>query len=287
MLAIYKKELKTYFTSVTGYIFIAFIIFFVGIYFTAYNLSYGYPQISYALSTSSFVFLIVVPVLTMRLIAEERHQKTDQMLLTAPVKVKDIVLGKYLSILTIFAIPVLLFCTYPLLLSRFGTVPFGMSYTSLLGYLLLGSSYLAIGLFVSSITESQVIAAVLGFGVLLVSYLMQGLTGFLSSTAFASWMGFVLIIIVACLILYNQIKNITIVAIIGAVAEIAITILYFVKKTLFEGLLADTLNVLSISTKFDNFVNGIFDITGVVYYLTTVVIFVFLTVQSIQKRRWS
>lgn len=287
MLAIYKKELKTYFTSMTGYIFVAFIIFLVSVYFTAYNLTYGNPQISQALSSSSFVFLIVVPLLTMRIIAEERHQKTDQLLLTSPVKVTSIVMGKYLAIETIFLIPTLLFCFYPLILSNYGKVSFPMSYTGILGYFLLGSAFLAIGLFLSSVTESQVIAAVLCFGALLITYLMKGLTSFISSTAFASYLGFTIVLIIGCLLFYNQMKNAIVALGFGCIAEIALTIVYIVKKTVFEGLIANVLNVLSINDKYNNFVDGIFDITGVVYYITAVVIFIFLTVQSIQKRRWS
>ena len=202
MSAVYKRELRAYLTSMTGYIFIAFIMFLVGIYFTAYNLTYGYSHFGYALSSSIFAFLIVVPILTMRLLAEEKRQKTDQILLTAPVKVMDIILGKYFAILTIFSIPVILFCFYPLLLSMFGTVSFSMTYTTILGYFLLGAAYLAVGMFISSLTESQVIAAVLSFGALLVSYMITGLSQFISGTAFTSFICFTILIIILA-VLYS------------------------------------------------------------------------------------
>jgi ABC-2 type transport system permease protein len=287
MTAVYKRELRAYLTSMTGYIFMAFIMFLVGIYFTAYNLTYGYSHFGYVLSSSIFAFLIVVPILTMRLLAEEKRQKTDQILLTAPVKVMDIILGKYFAILTIFTIPVILFCFYPLLLSTFGTVAFPMAYTTIFGYYLLGAAYLAIGMFISSLTESQVIAAVLAFGTLLVSYMITGLTQFISATAFASFLGFTAAIIIIAIISYNMTNNYMLAGGMAVVLEGIITAAYLYQSTLFEGAIAKILNVIDLASRFENFVNGIFDVTGIVYYLSVIVIFIFLTVQSVQKRRWS
>ncbi|WP_099470050.1 ABC-2 transporter permease [Konateibacter massiliensis] len=287
MTAIYKRELKAYLTSMTGYIFMAFIMFLVGIYFTAYNLTYGYAHFGYVLSSSVFAFLIVVPILTMRLLAEEKKQKTDQILLTAPVKVLDIILGKYFAILTIFTIPVVLFCFYPLLLSQFGTVAFPMAYTSIIGYYLLGAAYLAVGMFVSSLTESQVIAAVIGFGTLLVSYMITGLTQFVSSSAIASFIGFTIIVLIIALVAYNMTRNLVFSAAVGVAFEAIMLILYLYKSTLFASSIGKILNVIDLASRYENFVNGIFDVTGVVYYCSVIVLFIFLTVQSLQKRRWS
>jgi len=287
MIAVYKRELRAYLTSMTGYIFMAFIMFLVGLYFTAYNLTYGYSHFGYVLSSSGFAFLIVVPILTMRLLAEEKKQKTDQILLTAPVKVIDIILGKYFAILTIFTLPVLLFCLFPILLSTFGTVSFPMAFTSIIGYYLLGAAYLAVGMFISSLTESQVIAAVLGFGALLTSYMIKGITQFISSTAFASFMAFTLIIIVVAIIAYSMTKNYALAGGIAVITEAIITGLYMYKSTLFAGVIGKVLGTLDLASRYENFVNGIFDITGIVYYLSVIAIFIFLTAQSLQKRRWS
>ncbi|MBA4688407.1 MAG: ABC transporter [Candidatus Galacturonibacter soehngenii] len=287
MIAIYKRELKSYLTSMTGYIFMAFIMFLVGIYFTAYNLTYGYSHFGYVLSSSVFAFLIVVPILTMRLLAEEKRQKTDQILLTAPVRVMDIILGKYFAILTIFTIPIVLFCFYPLLLSRFGTVSYLMAYTSIIGYYFLGAAYLAVGMFISSLTESQVIAAVLSFGALLVSYMITGLSQFISSTAFASFMGFSILIIIIAVIAYSMTKNMAFSAGLALVLECITTILYLYKATLFASSISKLLNVIDLASRYENFVKGIFDVTGIVYYVSVILIFIFLTVQSVQKRRWS
>ena len=136
MTAVYKRELRSYLTSMVGYLFIFFILLLTGIYFSAYQLAAAYPKFEYTLSALTFVFLISVPILTMRVLAEERKQKTDQLLLTAPVSVGQIVLGKYLALVTIFAIPMVIMCFYPLLMSKFGTVSFAGAYTGILGFFL-------------------------------------------------------------------------------------------------------------------------------------------------------
>lgn len=182
MSAIYKRELKSYFHTFIGLLFIGVSLFFVGLYFTVYNVTYGSPYFSYAISSVIFVFLISVPVLTMRILAEERHNKTDQLILTAPVSVGKIVFGKYLALLTIFAIPTIIICLYPMILSQFGSVPLTEGYLAILGYFLYGAACLAIGVLVSAMTESQVIAAVLTFGVLFLGYMMSSICGIISST---------------------------------------------------------------------------------------------------------
>lgn len=166
MLAIYKRELKSYFRSFIGLLFIAVTLFFVSLYFTVNNLLYGYPYFSYAIGGVIFVFLITVPILSMRIMAEERRSKTDQLILTAPVSVGGIIFGKFLALMTIFAIPTAITCVYPLIMRCFGNVPMGEAYLSILGFFLYGMTAIAIGVLISSLTESQVIAAVISFIVL-------------------------------------------------------------------------------------------------------------------------
>ena len=235
MRAIYKRELRSYLTSMTGYIFMAVLLAVAGLYYTANCLVGGYPVFGVILSSIYFVLLIVVPVLTMRSMAEEKKQKTDQLLLTAPVSIWQIVAGKYLAMLTVFLIPMLVLCLYPLILLQFGSVSLPMAYASIFGYTLFGAACLAIGLFLSALTESQVIAAVLTFGVLFFLNMSSGIAN-----------------------------------VIGA-----------------EGILADILSAVCIYEPFINFVQGIFDLTGVVYYATVVLLFLFFTVQLLHKKHGS
>ncbi len=287
MTAVYKRELRSYLTSMIGYLFMFFILLLTGIYFSAYQLTSAYPKFEYTLSALTFVFLISVPILTMRVLAEERKQKTDQLLLTAPVSVEKIVLGKYLALVTIFAIPMLIVCLYPLLMSKFGTVSFGAAYTAILGFFLLGCANLAIGVFISSLTESQVIAAVLTFVFLFAFYMMNGISSFFSEGSLSTCVTFGLLILAAAIVIYTMIKNFLISAVICVVGEIALGVIYVVNSSFFSGGIQKVLNVFNLSSHFDNFANSIFDVKGIVYFLSVIAVCMFLTVQSIVKRRWN
>lgn len=287
MTAVYKRELRSYLTSMIGYLFIFFILLLTGIYFSAYQLDAAYPRFEYTLSALTFVFLISVPILTMRTLAEERKQKTDQLLLTAPVSVGKIVMGKYLALVTIFAIPMAIICLYPLVMSKFGTVSFGTAYTGILGFFLLGCANLAIGVFISSLTESQVIAAVLTFVFLFAFFMMNGISSFFSEGALSTCITFGLLMLAASIIIYTMIKNFLISAVICLIGEAALAVVYVVNSSFFAGGIQKVLQIFNISGHFDNFANGIFDVNGIVYFLSVIAVCMFLTVQSIVKRRWN
>lgn len=287
MTAVYKRELRSYLTSMIGYLFVFFILLLAGIYFSAYQLDAAYPKFEYTLSALTFVFLISVPILTMRTLAEERRQKTDQLLLTSPVSVGKIVMGKYLALITVFAIPMVILCLYPLIMSKFGTVSFGTAYTAVLGFFLLGCANLAVGVFISSLTESQVIAAVLTFVLLFAFYMMNGISSFFSEGALSTCITFGLLILAACIIIYTMIKNFLISAVICLIGEAALAVVYVVNSSFFAGGIQKVLQVFNISGHFDNFANGIFDLKGIVYFLSVIAVCMFLTVQSVVKRRWN
>ena len=287
MTAVYKRELRSYLTSMIGYIFIFFILLLTGIYFSAYQLSAAYPKFEYTLSSLTFVFLISVPILTMRVLAEERKQKTDQLLLTAPVSLEKIVMGKYLALVTVFAIPMVIICLYPLLMTKFGTVSLGMAYTAILGFFLLGCANLAIGVFISSLTESQVIAAVLTFVFLFAFYMMNGISSFFSEGALSTCITFGLLVLAASIIIYTMIKNFMISDVVCVAGRTVLAVLYLVKSEFFAGGIQKVLQVFNISGHFDNFANGIFDIKGILYFISVIAVCVFLTIQSIVKRRWN
>ena len=287
MLAVYKKELRGYLTSMVGYVFIAFVLLILGIYFTAYNLQYASPDFGATLSSVTFLFLVITPILTMRILAEEKKNRTDQLLLTAPVSVWKVILGKYLSMVTIYAIPVVISAFYPLIMGRYGVISYPMAYVAVIGFFFLGCAQIAVGLFLSSVTESQVIAAVLTFGILFCSYMMDGIESFFSDTAISSMVAFLIIAVVVGIVVYQLTKNIIFSSCVGGVLVIGIAAVYFIKPTVFTGLIQKFLDLFAIANHFDDFVGGIFDVTGIIYMVSVVCIFVFLTVQCIQKRRWS
>jgi ABC-2 type transport system permease protein len=287
MKAIYKKELRSYLTSMVGYIFIFFILLLTGIYFTAYNLYSSHPAFGATLGSIIFVFLITVPILTMRILAEERKQKTDQMLLTAPVSVGNIILGKYLALITVFCIPVGIMGCYPLIISMYGKVLLPMSYVALLGFFLLGCADIAIGVFLSSVTESQIIAAVLSFIVLFASYMISGISSFFSQTALGSVLAFGVLVLICTLIIYAMTKNAFVSAVIGLSGEIILAVLYITKASVFEGAIQKFLSIFNLSEHLNIFMDGMLDLTGIVYFISIVAISLYLAMQSVVKRRWS
>lgn len=236
MFAIYKRELKSYFQTFIGFLFIAVTLFFLGYYFTVYGLMNGYPYFSYVVSAVTFIFMVSVPILTMRVLAEERRSKTDQLMLTAPISVSKIVVGKFFALLTIFLIPIAITSVFPLIMTQFGTVPLAEAYLSLFSFFLYGMTAIAIGVFISSITESQVIAAVLGFATLFVGYMMKSICALISVS---------------------------------------------------ENLLTRILGCFDLNSHFNEMLKGTLNLEGVAYYVSLTVIALFLTVQSIQKRRYS
>ena len=288
MLAIYKRELKSYFHSMTGCVFIAFLVMFTGIYFMAYNLNAGYPYFSYTLSGSLIVFLVGIPLLTMRSFSEERKTKTDQLLLTAPVSLTKVVLGKYFAMVTVLAVPNVIFCLFPLLIKLQGTAYLLVDYSSIAVFFLLGCVYLAIGMFMSSLTESQIIAFISTFGILLLLYLWDGILSFLPGSALSGMIGILLILTLIVVYIYHMTKNWMLAAGIAAVGIAAALIVYFVKSSLYENLLTKLLGRLALADVFMNISSSnIVDVSGLLLYVSILIIFVFLTIQTIQKRRWS
>ncbi len=288
MLAIYKREFKSYFQSMIGCVFVAFLVAFTGIYFTAYNLNAGYPYFSYTLSGSLIVFIVGIPLITMRSFAEERKNKTDQLLLTAPVSLTKIVLGKYLAMISVVAIPNLIFCLFPLLIKMNGTAYLKTDYISIGVFFLLGCVYVAIGMFMSALTESQMIAFITTFGLLLVLYLWNGIIGFLPSSAIGSLIGLIIILTIIVAYVYHMTENWMLSAVLEVIGIVASVVAYIVKSSLFENLLTKILGKLALADVFTDITNNhIVDITGIVLYLSVIAIFIVLTIQAIQKRRWS
>ena len=187
MKAVFRRELSSYFTGLSGYVFGAFLLLFAGIYTMAYNIRAAVSNFEYVLSSMSFIFLVIVPILTMRVFAEEKRQKTDQLLYSLPLTMTEVVMGKYLAMLVMFLIPLCIIGIYPAVLSHFGKVNLAAAYGALVGFFFLGAALLAVGEFISSVTDSQGVAAGLCFAALLVNYFLASLSSFFSSTAFASF----------------------------------------------------------------------------------------------------
>lgn len=288
MLAIYKKELRQYFNSMIGFVFLAFFLVIIGIYTWAYNLSSGLGNFEVTLGGISFMYVLLVPILTMRIVAEENRQKTDQLLYTAPVSLTKIIVGKYFAVLTLFSCAFIPICIYPLIIHMYGTdVRLAPAYSSIIGFYLLGAATIAIGLFISSLTESQVIASVVSFITLLLTFLLSNITGMLPTEAISQCVMIAVLWLVICLVFYHMMNNVTVLVMMAVIGEVAIWTIYAVKSSLYESLLTNILNTLALSTRFDDFSLGILNYDAIVYYVSIAFLFVFLTIQMIKKKRFN
>ena len=288
MLAIYKKEFRQYFNSMIGFVFLAFFLVIIGIYTWAYNLSSGLGNFEVTLGGISFMYVLLVPILTMRIVAEENRQKTDQLLYTAPVSLTKIIVGKYFAVLTLFSCAFIPICIYPLIIHMYGTdVRLAPAYSSIIGFYLLGAATIAIGLFISSLTESQVIASVVSFITLLLTFLLSNITGMLPTEAISQCVMIAVLWLVICLVFYHMMNNVTVLVMMAVIGEAAIWIIYAVKSSLYESLLTNILNTLALSTRFDDFSLGILNYDAIVYYVSIAFLFVFLTIQMIKKKRFN
>lgn len=288
MRAVYKRELCSYFNSMTGWVFIAVLTAATGVYFMVQNLFYGNPYFSTSLGSILFLLMMMVPVLTMRSMAEERRSRTDQLLLTSPVSVGAVVLGKYLAMVTVLGIAVLIDCLCPLIIKLNGAAFLKADYASLLAFFLLGAVEIGVGLLVSALTESQVIAAAGTFALLLVLYLWDGLVSFLPAAAAGSLAGFAALLVLACFLLYTLSNSWRLAAGVLVLGGAVLAGCYFYTPDSFAGLLPDILGRFSLLKTFDAFaLDHVFDLRGLLLYISLSALFVFLTVQTVQKRRWS
>ena len=287
MIAIYKRDLKGFFTGMMGYVLLAFFLAVGGLYFTVMNLMSGYPDLSYTLYNNLFVLLVLVPLLTMRSFAEERRARTDQLLLTSPVPLWRIVLGKYLAVLSVFGLAVLVFALYPLIMSRGGAVSYRQSYAALLAFFLLGAACIAIGVFLSSLNENQIVAAVCSFFVLLLAYLMPSIqTLFTVGGALAMGVFLVLAALGAAYVGWHS-RSWGLGLGVFTVCCAAILVLFWLRSAALTSAFSSLLGALCLFSPFETFVSGLFSLSAVVYYLSVTALFLFFTCQTLEKRRWN
>ena len=288
MIAVLKHELSSHFKGLSGYVFGAFLLAIMGLYVTEYHLLGLYVEFEKIVEAiSNYVFLLVIPILTMRVLSEERRQKTDQLLYSLPISMTDVVLGKYLAMLVVFFVPMTLISLYPVVLSSYGIVNLKMAYCAIIMFYLLGAALIAMGTFVSAMTENQVASAGLCFVVMLVNLLLSPIATLIPSTAVASMVAIAVLMLVLAFLVYQLTKNTTVALVIAVVLEAATLIVYLIKSSLFENLVPSILQKLSLYQHLDNVSSGKFDVAGVVYYISVIGVFLFLTVQTMEKRRWS
>lgn len=236
MLAIIKKDIRSSFHTVIGWLFIAVLWLFLSYFVLYYNFLNLSSSLASPLGTMELIMIILIPILCMRSFADEKRQKTDQVLFTAPVSVGKVVLGKFIALAVIFTVPVLMLCMYPLIFSAYGTVAFLENYVAIIGFWLLGLACIAICVFASSLTENPLIAAVISFLILFLIYLVPSFSSAISSSSTA---------------------------------------------------VSNILDALSMFDQYEAFLNGTLSVTAIIYLGSVIFLFLFLTTQVIQKRRYS
>lgn len=285
--AIFRHELRNYFHSLTAYVFGAFLLAVIGIGAMFYNLEAAVSNFEFVLSFASIIFVVIVPILTMRTLAEERRQRTDQLLYSLPITTTQVVLGKYLALLVVYLIPLAVISLYPLLFSQFGDVYLPTSYGSLFAFFLMGAALLAVGMFLSSLTDNQGFAAGIGIAAILLNYYSVSLAEYTSSTAMGSLIALYVIALLLGVVIRGLTRNENLAYGVTLVLIAALSVAYFVNSSAFEGLLPDIMTKLSLFRQFNSFVNGAFDLTAIVYYVSVMGFFLFLSVQSLEKRRYN
>lgn len=287
MISIFKRELKSYFINMTGYVFIGVIWIFSGIFSTAINFIGQIAAYEYVMSNLTTVLMFVIPILAMRSMAEDRRAKTDMLLYSLPINSLHIVLGKYFAMLAVYGVACLGMSLMPIILSLYGEVHFASAYSAILGFFLLGAALIAVCTFFSSFTENQLIAAVSGIAASLGLYLLGTLVGMIPTASVASFIGFAALALLLTALVYYLTRNYIITLTVGCVTVIPLSVAYLINPDMFASAFPKAVAYLALFDRFNNFLNGIFDVGAIVYYISFAIFFIFLTVQSLDKRRWS
>ena len=279
MKAIFKREVKSYFTGMIGWVVAAVSLFFLGLYYTNRNLLYASSDFASVLYTMTMILLFLLPAISMRSFAEERKNRTDQLLLTSPVSIPAIVAGKFLAEVAVFALPLAAAVLMPLILKAFGTVSLVAAYSAVLGYLLLGNACLAVGTWISALTAT--------FGALLVAYIMDGIQTMFTTGNLLAFIAFMVVVLIASILVGVICKRLTAGVTVFCVGAVVLFILFRLRPAWLLTAFNAVLSALALFDPFQDIVGGMFSIPAIVYYLSVIGLFLFLTGQALERRRWN
>ena len=287
MTAIFKREFRSYFTGMVGYAVAAVSLFFLGLYFTNRNLLYQSSDFAGVLYTTTLILLFLLPAVSMRSFAEERRARTDQLLLTSPVSIPAIVVGKFLAQLAVFCVPLTAAAVMPLILTAFGKVSLISAYAALLGYILLGGACLAVGTFISCLTENQIVAYLASFVVLLIAYLMNGIKTIFTSGNILAFVVFALVLLAASAAVGVVCKNILAGGAVLVVGAAALFALFILRPAWLLSAFDAVLTALALFAPYAEIIGGSFSLPVILYYLSVIGVFLFFTGQTLERRRWN
>ena len=287
MIALLKKELKSYFLTPTGWIFLAVFLLVAGMLFSMQLVFQQSSEYSMYLSGLLFLFLLVVPLLTMRIFTDEKRFSTDQLLLTGPASLWEIVMGKFLAALSVFLITIAVTFVYPILLSFHGRLDWPMIVGTYAGFILIGAAFIAIGVFISESSDGVVGAAILTFCAIIITFIIDFLQPYMPTTGISGLVWTVILMMIPLTRLYAAGKNRAVTGLVAIVFAATLAVLWFASPGLFTGLIGKSLGWLSLTRRFGSFSMGILRLDTILYYLSFSGFFLFLTVQGLEKRRWN
>lgn len=284
---IYDREFNSYFHSLYGYVFTAFVVLVAGIYVSGDCLRGGSANFAGVVGSMSFIYLIIIPILTMRVFAEERRQKTEQLLYALPVSMGEVVIGKYLALISVLAVPTVIMAFYPPILAFFGDVDLLGAYCALIGYYLCGCALCAVGMFLSSLADNQAVAAGMCFVAMLLLFFLSSLANLVSTSASATLLAAAVLLALLGLLTYTLTRSKKAAIAIAGFLEALLLVSYLLFKDRFTGVFPAVMKKLSVFDRYYVFLDGIFDLTSLVYILSFIAIFLLLSTLSMEKRRWN
>ena len=287
MKAIYKKELRLFYTTMTGYVAAAMMMVLVGVCSHVVNLKGGLSGLEYALLSSRWALALVVPVLTMRSFVEEKKQHTDLLLSASPVTPAQIVLGKFFATATVYALPLAVVGFYPLIFSAYGSIDLPSALLALLAMLLLGLALIPIGMFISSLTESYVVATLVSIGAMMLMYFFTDIGSMASDSGTVALIVLTALVVGLVAVVYLLTRSSAAAVMTGAVLELACVVAYFISSAALTSLLRSLLSWLGLFSMSQNLFSGVLDIPAIVYYLSITGLFLFLCAGTLERRRWN
>ena len=295
MTAIFKRELRAYFLTPIGSIYMGLFLLITGLFFTFGNIFSNSSYYSGFLGNILFIYLFGVPLLTMKLFSEEKRQKTDQLLLTSPLSITEIVLGKFLAAFTVYSMTLMVTVLYAVLIGIYGDLLVWEAVGSYIGFLFLGACYIAAGVFISASTENQLTAALVTFFSLFIIWLIDPIAQMVPSDTFAGVISAGVLALLVIVFLFINTKNWFIVLITAVLAAAIILFFYFYTtgyntprfRNIYAGFLQKFMGWFSLNRRYQNFSFGLLKIDALLYYISFSGLFLFLTVRLIEKRRWN
>ncbi|MEH7179326.1 ABC transporter permease [Neobacillus vireti] len=289
MTIILTKELKGFFMTGYGTMFMAIYLFIFGLYFTFMNV---FPNPNSVLSSTInnmiFIFILIFPMITMRSFAEEKKNKTEPLIFTSPIPLRNVVLGKYFAVIVLFLLTITITGIHAVTLGFFTeNIDVNSILTSYIGFILLGSSFIAIGIFISIVSENQIVAGISSLGVSIILFTVSSVSEFIPRDSLSGMFFVVVCILVLSGIIYWLLKNIWITLVTFVLLLGGTMAVFFSRKILFEGIIQKTIKLLSVTNYSNEYFIGVISLSSMVYYLSIIFLFLFFSYVILERRRWS